>query len=67
MEELLSTTKKEGGKNAGTITGQRQKNISYSFGSNRKCFLPAHRQATQKTTYIRMYYLSKPIAGFIHQ
>jgi len=67
MEKLLSITQKQGGKYAGTIRGQRKKNISYSFGSNRKCFLPTHRQTTKKTTYIRIYYLSQPIAGFTPQ
>ena len=55
MEKLLSTAKKEGGKYAGPVTGQRKKNISYSFGSNRKCFLPTHGKQPKR----------QPISGCI--
>jgi hypothetical protein len=46
--------------------GSAQKNIGYSYGSYRKYFFANAQQTTQKTTYFRMYYLSQPIAGFIH-
>ena len=38
MEKLLSTTKKQGGKYAGTLKAGLKKNISYSYGSYRKYF-----------------------------
>jgi hypothetical protein len=65
MEELLSPTKKEGGKHAGTITGQRKKTLAIALGATANVFCQRTTD-TQKTTYFRMYYLSQPIAGFNH-
>ena len=49
-----------------TPKGSAQKNISYSYGSYRKYFFADAQANNQKTTYIRMYYLRQPIAGFNH-
>lgn len=38
MEKLLSTAKKEGGKHAGTITGQRKKTLAIALGANANVF-----------------------------
>ena len=65
MEKLLSTVKKEGGKYAGTITGQRKKTLAIALGATANVFCH-HATLTKKTTYFRMYYLRQPIAGFIH-
>ncbi len=46
MEKLLSTAKKEGGKYAGTITGQGKKTLAIAVGAtaNVFCHAPAVTQ-----------------------
>jgi len=38
MEKLLSTTEKEGGKHAGTLTGQRKKTLAIALGATANVF-----------------------------
>lgn len=40
MEELLSPAKKEGGKNAGNLTGQRKKTLAIALGATANVFCP---------------------------
>ena len=54
MEKLLSTTEKEGGKYAGTITCQRKKTLAIALRATANFF--CHRQHSPKT---------KPISGCI--
>ena len=46
MEKLLSTAKKEGGKYAGNITGQRKKTLAIAVGATANVFC-------QRTTVTR--------------
>jgi hypothetical protein len=46
MEKLLSTTKKEGGKYAGTVKGQRKKTLAIAVGATANVFC-------QRTTVIK--------------
>ncbi len=46
MEKLLSTPKKEGGKYAGTITGQRKKTLAIALGATANVF--CHRTTVTK-------------------
>ena len=45
MEKLLSTTKKEGGNYAGSLTAQAQKIFPLAVAAT-KIFLPTHRPKT---------------------
>ena len=45
MEKLLSTGKKEGGKYADTVTGQRKKTLAIALGAIANVFLPPHGQS----------------------